>query len=183
MSSSLPPTAGDPLPDPPPDSLASIATHDLPPFASWWAGLDIGDRVRRGVLDPGAAAAGRAERAALRAAVAATLGRPTTPGRALRAILVHLAGGPARLVLVDLEDLWLEREPQNRPGTGPAEGNFRRRWARRWPEDVRARNRTPAAILRLVDAARRRSPGPGGGEGDAGPRARESMMSPWEPHR
>ena len=53
----------------------------------------------------------------------------------LQLLLLDLAGGPARLVLVDLEDLWLEREPQNRPGTGPEEGNFRR--------------------LRLVDAARR----------------------------
>jgi 4-alpha-glucanotransferase len=161
-------TADDPLPDPPPDSLASIATHDLPPFASWWAGLDIGDRARRRALEPRAVAAERAQRAALRAAVAATLGRPTTPSRAMRAILLHLAGGPARLVLVDLEDLWLEREPQNRPGTGPAEANFRRRWSRRWPEDLRARNRTPAGILRLVDAARRRgqSPGADGGTKD-----------------
>jgi len=164
-------TADHPFPDPPPDSLASIATHDLPPFASWWASLDIRDRSRRGVLDPGAAAVERAERGALRAAVTAALGRPTTPGRALRAILLHLAGGPARLVLVDLEDLWLEREPQNRPGTGPEEGNFRRRWARHWPGDVRAQNCTPAALLGLVDAARRRGRGPGSGEGapDLGP--------------
>ena len=154
--------ADDPFPDPPPDSLASIATHDLPLFASWWAGLDIGDRVRRGALDPEAATVERAERAALRSAVAAALGRPASPGRALRALLLHLAAGPARLVLVDLEDLWLEREPQNRPGTGPAEGNFRRRWTRRWPEDLRARNRAPAAILRLVNGARQ---GGQGGEG------------------
>ena len=147
--------AGDPFPDPPPDSLASIATHDLPPFASWWAGLDIGDRARRGALDPEATTAERAERAALRSAVTSALGRPASPARALRAVLLHLAAGPARLVLVDLEDLWLEREPQNRPGSGPAEGNFRRRWARRWPEDLRAGNRVPTAILRLVNAARR----------------------------
>jgi len=157
-------TADDPLPDPASDTLASIATHDLPPFASWWAGLDIGDRVRRGTLDPVAAAAERTKRAALRAATTAILGPPTTTRRTLRALLLHLARGPARLVLVDLEDLWLEREPQNRPGTGPAEGNFCRRWARRWPEDLRAGNRASTDILRLVDVARR-GPGPPGGEG------------------
>jgi 4-alpha-glucanotransferase len=148
-------TPDDPLPDPPPDSLASLGTHDLPPFAAWWAGLDIHERVRRGELTPEVASAQRAERAALQAAAGHPTGRPASPGRALRFLLLHLAAGPARLVLVDLEDLWLEREPQNRPGTGPEEGNFRRRWARRWPDDLRPRNRQPVAVLRLVDVARR----------------------------
>jgi len=147
-------TSDDPLPDPPPDSLASLGTHDLPPFAAWWAGLDIDERARQGE-HPEAARAPRAERAALRASIADALGRPASPGRVLQLLLLDLAGGPARLVLVDLEDLWLEREPQNRPGTGPEEGNFRRRWARRWPDDLRPRNRRPATVLRLVDAARR----------------------------
>jgi 4-alpha-glucanotransferase len=152
-------TPDHPLPDPPPDSLASLGTHDLPPFASWWAGLDIDDRVRRREQPPGEASAAREERTALRAATAGALGRPASPGRALQLLLLYLAGGPARLVLVDLEDLWLEREPQNRPGTGPEEGNFRRRWARRWPDDLRPRSRRPSAVLRLVDAARRDHPG------------------------
>ena len=151
-------TVDDPLPDPPPDAVASIATHDLAPFASWWTGSDIADRVRRGATDPAAARTQRAQRSALRAATAAALGRPASPTRALRGLLVHLAAGPARLVLVDLEDLWLERRPQNRPGTTAAEGNFRRRWARCWPEDLQ--DRTPATILGLVDAARRGDRGP-----------------------
>lgn len=158
-------TPGDPFCDPPADSMASIGTHDLFPFASWWAGLDVADPARRpppaGVVD------GRAERAALRSAVAASLGGPASPGGALRAVLAHLAAGPAQLVQVDLEDLWGEREPQNRPGSGPEAANFTRRWARRWPEDVTARG--PAAVLRLVDAARRgpRVPPPAPGAGDS----------------
>jgi len=162
-------TADDPLPNPPPDSLASISTHDLPPFASWWAGLDIDDRIQRGTLDATAAVEQRTQRTALRAALAAAIGPRISPGRALQAILVHLAGGPARLVVVDLEDLWLERQPQNRPGTGAAEGNFRRRWARRWPEDLRAPHSLPAAILRRVDTARRGEQSGGDGAGDLGP--------------
>jgi 4-alpha-glucanotransferase len=162
-------TADDPFPNPPPDSLASISTHDLPPFACWWAGLDIDDRARRGTLDPGAAAEQRTQRTALRSAVTAIIGPLVSPGRALQAILVHLAGGPARLVLVDLEDLWLEREPQNRPGTAAAEGNFRRRWVRRWPEGLRARRSVPAAMLRLVNTARRGGQSGGDGAGDFDP--------------
>jgi 4-alpha-glucanotransferase len=41
-----------------------------------------------------------------------------------------MAAGPALLMLVDLEDLWLEREPQNRPGTGPEMPNWRLRAAK-----------------------------------------------------
>jgi hypothetical protein len=63
--------------------------------------------------------------------------------------------------MVDLEDLWLEREPQNRRGTA-VEGNFRRRWARRWPEVLAGRTRTPVALLRMVDTARRIGEAPDG---------------------
>jgi len=34
-----------------------------------------------------------------------------------RACLAHLAASPAALQLINLEDLWLENEPQNVPGT------------------------------------------------------------------
>jgi 4-alpha-glucanotransferase len=47
----------------------------------------------------------------------------------LRACLDHMAGSPALFMAVDLEDLWLEREPQNRPGTGPDVPNWRLRSA------------------------------------------------------
>jgi 4-alpha-glucanotransferase len=47
---------------------------------------------------------------------------------ALSRVLGHMALGRAELVLVDMEDLWLEPEPQNRPGTSGDAANFRRRW-------------------------------------------------------
>ena len=47
-----------------------------------------------------------------------------------RALLQHLATGSARVLVVNLEDLWLETEPQNRPGTGPEQPNWRLRAAR-----------------------------------------------------
>jgi 4-alpha-glucanotransferase len=44
----------------------------------------------------------------------------------LRAALLALAASPARALLVGVEDLLLEHEPQNRPGTVEG-GNWRRR--------------------------------------------------------
>jgi 4-alpha-glucanotransferase len=38
-----------------------------------------------------------------------------------------LAKSPARMVLVNLEDLWLEREPQNVPGTHIERPNWQRK--------------------------------------------------------
>jgi len=152
-------TPDDPVPDPPPDSIASLGTHDLPSFAAWWAGLDIEERLRQGNDPSGPAPTERGERATLRAAVEGRLGRPASPRQALEFLLLHLARGPGCLVLVDLEDLWLETEPQNRPGTGPDEGNFRRRWARLWPDDLRPSDRWPTVVLQHVDGARRAGPG------------------------
>ena len=48
----------------------------------------------------------------------------------------ELAAGPAAGLVVNLEDLWLEPEPQNKPGTGPEEANWRRRTQLAWPEIV-----------------------------------------------
>ncbi|HXY28395.1 MAG TPA: hypothetical protein VEH82_08970, partial [Acidimicrobiales bacterium] len=83
--------------------------------------------------------------------------RPLARAPALRACLRHLAAGPARLVLVDPPDLWGEREPHNRPGTGAEEPNFRRRWAKIWPEELE--RAAVAGALRLVDRARRSTGG------------------------
>ena len=154
----------DPLPPAPRRALASWGTHDLPPFAAYWRGLDIGDRRRRDVIDAAGAEAERKERARWRAALLARLpgtglaalpadGEAAEERRALSGSLRHLAAGEAEIVLVDLEDLWLETEPQNRPGTGPEAGNFRRRAARTLEEA--ATDTEVAAVLREVDAERR----------------------------
>jgi 4-alpha-glucanotransferase len=52
------------------------------------------------------------------------------PEQVIARCLEHLAAGPADLVLVDLEELWGERVPQNRPGTGPEAGNWGRKSSR-----------------------------------------------------
>ncbi len=139
-------TPADPVPAPPADAVASLGTHDTVPFAavvdpSPPGGPNGGPPGRHG---PEPAAAHR------RVAWQAALG-PTVAG-ALRQVLVQLAASPARVVLVELGDLWLERDPQNRPGTADA-ANFRLR-ARRTLDELRA-DPEVASLLAAVDRARR----------------------------
>lgn len=97
---------------PPARSLASLNTHDMPPFAAFWA--------RRN------AAARESWCGFLRSQ--GWLAAPTDdPEGILRAALSYLAASPANLLLVNLEDLWLETAPQNVPGTGEELPNWRRK--------------------------------------------------------
>jgi 4-alpha-glucanotransferase len=120
----------DPIPAPRQNSVASWGTHDLPTFAGYWEGLDIEERVADGDLGRRAAESARKKRRLWRKALLQALGlREADTRLALLGCLRHLAASPAEMVLVDLEDLWLEREPQNRPGTGAGARNWRRRAA------------------------------------------------------
>jgi 4-alpha-glucanotransferase len=129
-------TAAHPLPRPAPAVLASLGTHDLPRFASFLFGADIDEQEEAGQLGAADAVARRAERELWRLSLLDALGvtgRPTDAAAgaaALRGALAHLGTSPAALVLVDLEELWGERAPQNHPGTGAGAGNWRRRGAR-----------------------------------------------------
>jgi len=122
-----------PLPDPPADVLASWGTHELPRFGSYLWGNDIDERESEGYVSAPEAAAERVERARWRRSFLQAVGVPEETDdvstMALQAGLAHLARSDADLVLIDLEELWGEREPQNRPGTGTEAGNWRRRSA------------------------------------------------------
>ncbi|MFW6197246.1 MAG: 4-alpha-glucanotransferase, partial [Myxococcota bacterium] len=116
----------------PRDCVASLNTHDMPPFAAWWGGQDVDDRVELGFLDPPQAEVAHDERAQARDRLRRHLGvgRPggdpdEDVGQVVQAALEWLAESPARVVLVNAEDLWLERRPQNVPGTGPERPNWR----------------------------------------------------------
>ena len=102
-----------PAPAPTAAQLACVDTHDLPPFAAWWAAIAPAHRTHRHRH------AARERRARLDAT------SPTPPRRSARS-----TAGSARptraIVVAALEDLWLETEPQNRPGT-PSDENFRHR--------------------------------------------------------
>lgn len=153
----------DPFPTPPERSLATLSTHDLPTFASYWRELDIDERATRDELGRREALTMREERSRWRRAV---LGRLEDIGaddaqvlaqssarKAFAGCIGRLAASPARLLMVDLEDLWSETEPQNRPGTGAGAGNFLRR-ARHTLEKIRS-DPDSTEVLRQVSRLRR----------------------------
>jgi 4-alpha-glucanotransferase len=110
-------------------SLATLGTHDMPMFATFWRALG----------------------AAARTTLARALGiAPDARARdAMRAALVKLGASPARAVVASIEDLWEETEPQNVPGTEQS-ANWRRKG--RYPLEEFAAVAEP---LRALDAARK----------------------------
>ncbi|HEX3333231.1 MAG TPA: 4-alpha-glucanotransferase [Acidimicrobiales bacterium] len=130
-------TGQQPLPSPPPHSLAALDTHDLPRFGTYLWGDDISERQARGLLSAAEAATETERRNAWRRRLFERLGLSDGGGNdekltaaALEGCLLHLAGGPTAILMADLEELWDERAPQNVPGTGPGGANWRRRSAR-----------------------------------------------------
>lgn len=151
-----------PLSAPPAASIASINTHDMPTFAGFWEGKDIDDRVQQGLLDDAGAEEERRKREAMKESLTSFLRAQTLlPEGAndriaiLDAVLSYLAASPAELVLVNLEDTWLETEPQNVPGV-PA-----RSWRQKLKLDLeQARaDATVDRLLRAVDERRRQAHG------------------------
>ena len=130
---SLPGALGLPLGAAHADQVASLNTHDTPTWAGWWHGLDIGDKLDLGLIDAAQADRERAERVTARRAVLAAVGiQHADPDGddacavALLAVTRALAAGDAGCVLATLEDAWLERRPQNVPGTAHERPNWRR---------------------------------------------------------
>jgi 4-alpha-glucanotransferase len=115
--------------------VASLNTHDMPPFAAFWRGLDIRDRLAMALVDEAGARAEwqarqEAERALLRFLRSGGWldgGDEDDVQAVMMACLRFLGAGPAGVVLVNLEDLWLETEPQNRPGIYGEYPNWRRK--------------------------------------------------------
>ena len=110
----------------PADALATLNTHDLPTLAAYVEGHDLALRRRLGFLQAAQLEAAQAERRSHVETLAQALGCAATAPALLRALLEHLATGQAPLLLVNLEDLWLEPEPQNVPGTTTEHPNWRR---------------------------------------------------------
>jgi 4-alpha-glucanotransferase len=146
-----------PLRPVPRDVVASLNTHDMPPFASFWNEADIEDRIDLGILAENDAAPERATRARMRNGLQGLAGKQdveqTGAAGALRGVLRELAAGEARMVLVNLEDLWLEEKPQNTPGTVDERPN----WRRRARYDLNALKALPEVegVLQEIDAIRK----------------------------
>jgi 4-alpha-glucanotransferase len=104
------------------EDMALIGTHDTPTLAGWLKGVDIGERVRCGLLDPKAVPAVESERTRATRRLADRLGANVDDPRGyLAALLDWLGRSDSPLVVPWLEDLWLEEEGVNLPGTRSSE--------------------------------------------------------------
>lgn len=146
----------------PTHAAASFNTHDHPTFAGWWEGTDLDDRARLGFLDGSGLRRERARRDRARKALIRCVGDgragPIRPALWFRRALPVLGASRADWVLVNLEDLWGERRPQNVPGTTTERPNWRRR-ATRTMEQI-TRSVVVRDTLESLDAARRGKEGP-----------------------
>ncbi len=122
------------LPPSPFCSVSSLNTHDMPPFAAFWQGLDIEHRLKLGLLDNSAA---KREKKNLREMKNALLWFLRRKGwlyqsekdifAVLKACLSLLAASESRILLINLEDLWQEIQPQNIPSTKTEYPNWQRK--------------------------------------------------------
>ena len=121
------------LPQPGHGDVASLNTHDMPPFRSFWEGTDIDLRADLGWLDEHAVRHQKDERKRLGRALTRYLEKeedvpPSASGQAvMRALLRTMGRSEARLVLVNLEDLLGETHAQNVPGTYREHDNWQHR--------------------------------------------------------
>ncbi len=123
-----------PLRPVPEATVASINTHDMPPFAAYWQGVDLDDRLDLGLLDAESLATERESRQRQREAIVAFLAARgyLEPARVdarsvLQGVWDWLAASPSRVLLLNVEDLWLETESQNTPNTFDERPNWSRK--------------------------------------------------------
>ena len=117
---------------------ACVATHDLPPLAGWWDGVDIAERVRLKLMTRQVAEQARADRLADKLALIEALAGaglvsadmdaegPLSPALEA-AIHAYVASTPSLLAAAQVEDLAGERTAVNLPGTDRERPNWRRR--------------------------------------------------------
>ena len=129
----LQPEAEAALPDPPAASIAMLNTHDMPPFAGFWHDCDLEERHQAGLLPADQLDDEHVARSQLRKSLHQYLeSRGLVSADAgvkdiMLACMAHLRDGPARMFLLNLEDLWQETRSQNIPSTSGENSNWRRK--------------------------------------------------------
>jgi 4-alpha-glucanotransferase len=130
--------------------IALVGTHDTPTFAGWLAGNDIAERVRYGLLAEQAAPGVREERSRTTHWLAERLGcRVEEPHAFLAELLAWLGRSDSPLVVPWLEDLWLESQAVNLPGTRSSERPNWQRPMRRLLDEVFTDPEVDGLIRRL----------------------------------
>jgi 4-alpha-glucanotransferase len=111
------------------NTAATLNTHDMPMWAAYWQGLDIPDRIDLGLLNDQSAKEEAETRAAIRDGWLKRLGLPKDAKlqEIFEKTMLFLGKSEAELVLVTLEDAWLEERPQNTPGTWKERRNWERK--------------------------------------------------------
>jgi 4-alpha-glucanotransferase len=120
------------------DAIATTTTHDLPTFAGWWEGRDIGWRTRLDLLEDGATEATEQrarneDRAALwqtfteAGCAGGEMPEPTADAAPAGEAIAFLAAAPAPLAILPVEDALGLSEQWNIPGTTDSHPNWRRR--------------------------------------------------------
>jgi len=171
----LPTGPGVPMGEPDHRMVASIDTHDTPTFAAFCIGEDIRMRHEAGFLDADQfdLAMRNRRHAGEGLSTALDLGgylvRAGDEGALLRCLLEFLADSDAPAVLISLDDLRGEIEPQNIPGTPSDRPN----WVLRMPGPLQDLVDDPwvEAVLKVVQRRRLASHG----------RARNDRESSGEP--
>lgn len=158
----MPARVGDEMGLPEAAHVASLNTHDTPTFAGFWRATDIADKRALGLIDAEQELAELAARAQTRAAILHASGSKPEDFNdelgeaacrtALTACTDALAASPAHVVLVTAEDLWLEDQPQNVPGTSTERPN----WLRPWSRPIDDALADPHVAAALADVAARR---------------------------
>jgi 4-alpha-glucanotransferase len=147
-----PPTAAD-IQVPTATDMALINTHDTPTFAGWLASVDIEERVRCGLLEEKAAPRARDERTDAAQRLAERLDCSVDDPRAFLAELLEwLGGSDSPLVVAWFEDLWLEDQGVNVPGTRSSERPNWQRPMRRLLDEIFTDPEVERLIRRLHQA-------------------------------
>jgi len=134
-------------------ALACLASHDLPTFMGWRAGRDLEIAQAIGQIDASQVAEGLAVRAEETALLAERDGHDGPDADAASAA-AHgfVARTPARIMLVQADDLAGETDPLNVPGTDREWPNWRRRV--HVPVEELAQGALAEAILNAVKQER-----------------------------
>jgi 4-alpha-glucanotransferase len=142
-----------------PNTLAALNTHDMPTFKAYLSGLDIALRLKMGLIDEEQAAKEREQRKKQIKGLKrylkdrGLLKEEHNLKELLAATLKLLALSKAKLLLISLEDLWLEEAIHNIPGTGVEAGNWRHRSELSLEKMVK--DSGVRALLKMVAEARR----------------------------